>query len=368
MENTSVFMVLKSCPIGIIAVDKSGNILFANPELDKIFGYSHNELLNQKVEILIPELMHENHVKYRNDYFANPIVKSMGYSRELFGVNKNGKEVPVEVGLCPFAAESGDLVIASIIDISERKNYENNLKKSNEELEQFAKSNEELEQFAYIASHDLKAPLRAITNLVNWIEEDLGVVSDNTKENFDLLKQRVYRMESLINGILEYSRIGRRDTEEINVDLNDILDQIKQDIDLRDIKLEIKQLPVIEINPVRIKQVFINLISNAIKYHNKFDGAGWVKVYVEDNKNNYRFAVEDNGMGIDKKYHEKIFQIFQTLQPKDDYDSTGIGLALVKKIVLGLNGKIWVESEEGYGSKFVFTIPKENNESKHTFS
>lgn len=228
-----------------------------------------------------------------------------------------------------------------------------------EHTESLEKSNKELDQFAYIVSHDLKAPLRAISNLATWVQEDLGdSLADETKANFNMLKGRVARMESLINGILEYSRIGRAEIPSENIDTGKLVNEAVELLaPPSHIKLEVDPLmPVVEAPKVMLLQVFSNLISNAIKYNDKKEGL--IKISAQENENAFEFSVQDNGPGIEPEYHEKIFVIFQTLQSRDKFESTGIGLTIVKRIVNARGGRIWVESAPGKGSKFIFSWPK----------
>jgi len=216
------------------------------------------------------------------------------------------------------------------------------------------KSNEELSQFAYVASHDLKAPLRAVANLSTWIAEDIQEGKDVSK-SVTLIKNRIIRMENLINGLLEYSRIGRMHTEVELIDLQKLMKELEE---THSVKITIpKPLPVIEYNSLRIGQVFSNLVGNSIKHHHDINNIQ-ISVLCEEKSHEYILSVVDNGPGIAPQYHQKIFEIFQTLRPKDEVESTGIGLSLVKKIIEDNDGKIWVESQEGFGSKFSFTIPK----------
>ena len=217
----------------------------------------------------------------------------------------------------------------------------------------------QLEDFAYIVSHDLKAPLRAVNQLATWISEDYAKSFDEEgKEQMNLLIGRVKRMSSLIDGILEYSRIGRIKGKEEEVDLNIVA---KETIEIlappENIQVIIEnELPVVFGDRVRIGQVFQNLISNAMKYMDKPEGE--IKIDCKDEGSHWKISVADNGPGIERKYYEKIFQIFQTLESKDTRESTGIGLTLVKKIVELHGGNIWVKSEVGKGSTFLFTIKK----------
>ncbi len=220
-------------------------------------------------------------------------------------------------------------------------------------------ANKDLKDFAYVVSHDLKAPLRAISQLAGWIAQDhADALNSEGKQQIDLLLGRVRRMDNLIDGILQYSRIGRVVETEKQVDLNILVPEV---IDLiappEDVKVYIDGLlPSIKCEETRLRQVFQNLIENAVKHMNK--PGGEVRIACETENDQWRFSVADDGPGIDPKYHEKIFQMFQTLAPRDKIESTGIGLTLVKKIIELNGGKIWVESELGRGSVFFFTLPR----------
>lgn len=221
------------------------------------------------------------------------------------------------------------------------------------------RKNEELNQFAHIVSHDIKAPLRGIDNVVSWIEEDHDLdIPPKVKEYIGLIKGRVIRAENLLNGILSYSRIGREVQPKEMVNLDEMLEEIKSYMPPKpDISLIIQpNLPRLTTERLPLFQVFSNLISNAYKYHDKPDG--FVKVYCQEYPLFFIFFIEDNGPGIAKNYHEKIFAIFQTLQERDSFESTGVGLAIVKKILADRKLDIEVKSEPGSGSIFSFTWPK----------
>ena len=221
------------------------------------------------------------------------------------------------------------------------------------------RKNEELGQFAHIVSHDLKAPLRGIDNVVTWIEEDHAQeLTPKVKEYVSLIKGRLIRAENLIQGILLYARVGRDLPEREDVDLNMLLQETIENIAPEShVLVEVqKDLPVILTERIPLQQVLSNLVSNAIKYHDKTEGKIWINFRNEPS--HYTFIVKDNGPGIDRVYHEKIFQIFQTLQERDSFESTGVGLAIVKKILDDRKQTITVISSPGNGSTFVFTWPK----------
>lgn len=219
--------------------------------------------------------------------------------------------------------------------------------------------NKELNDFAYVVSHNLKAPLRGIGSLATWLASDYADVLDDTgKEQLQLLLDRAKKMESLIESVLKYSRVGRiREDREV-VDTNELVDSsVEMIAPPENVQVSIEgKLPWVEGERTRLEQVFQNLIGNAVKFIDK--PVGFVTISCADEGAMWRFAVKDNGPGIDSRYYDQIFQIFQTLSPPDDKGSTGIGLTLVKKIVEMHGGTIWVESNLGEGSTFFFTLPK----------
>ena len=249
------------------------------------------------------------------------------------------------------------------LNITDRKLNEETVRQRAAEIARVARdlkrTNEELDQFAYITSHDLRAPLRGIANLSQWIEEDMGDrFTPEAHQQMELLRGRVHRMEAMIDGILEYSRIGRVKVETQQIDVGALLAEV---IDMLDppagFEIVVEPgMPVVVGHKLRVQQVFMNLLGNAIKHHDK--PAGRVVVSCRKLDGFYEFAVADNGPGIAPQYHEKVFVIFQTLQPRDKVEGTGLGLSLVKKIVEAEGGTITLESQPGVGTTFRFTWPR----------
>jgi PAS domain S-box-containing protein len=267
-----------------------------------------------------------------------------------------------EQGVGVFARRKLMAIEGFITDINDRKMAEESLKRTMADL---AASRADLEQFAYIASHDLRAPLRAINNLVQWIEEDLEPhLEGDTHKNINLLKGRVKRMEKMIDDILEYARAGRLGVDLERVDTAEVLREI---VDLLNppegFKVIISpRMPVFRTAKIPFQQVFSNLIDNAIKHHHS--PRGRVVVSVIETRSFHEFTVSDDGPGIPEKHHAEIFRMFKTLKSRDQVEGTGVGLALVDKILERLGGEIRLLSSPGHGCTFRVRWPKTWQEEK----
>ncbi|MBD2766542.1 CHASE3 domain-containing protein [Hymenobacter sp. BT664] len=220
------------------------------------------------------------------------------------------------------------------------------------------KRNQELDQFAYVASHDLKAPLRGVTTIVKWIEEELAAeLSPQLRTYLDQMKGRLSRLEDLINGLLAYARVGRTAQPTETVDVAQLLAEVAELVVPPDFSLAVgPNMPTLLTDRLGLQQVFTNLLSNAVKYHQR--GAGNLAVTCQDEGSHYEFRVQDDGPGIAPEYHQKIFLLFQTLRDRHTAESTGIGLSIVQKIINEHQGTIRVESSPGQGAGFIFTWPK----------
>lgn len=236
---------------------------------------------------------------------------------------------------------------------------------SSRAIEELEEMNRELTDFAHIVSHDLKAPLRGIRSIVQWMVQDWDdKLDDEDKVQIDHLTRRVARMQNLIDGILAYSKAGHGVRELERVDPNVLVLEV---VDIlsppKGISVRIAPaMPTVRFSDVQFTQIMQNLISNAVNHMGKPEGV--VDVQWRDTAGFWEFSVADNGPGIPKKHHEKIFEVFQVLAPRDEKESTGVGLAVVKKIVEAGGGQVWVESKEGEGSTFYFTLPKLNDREK----
>lgn len=275
---------------------------------------------------------------------------------------------PIQVTTIPYQNDKGEWLVAEVnVDITERKKAEMALEESNKNLEstvwELKRSNRELRDFAYAAAHDLKAPLRAMGTIADWLCTDYaGKLDRQGAEQLRLLKLRAQRMSRLIDGILQYAEIEQADTRTSAVDLNilvkDVIAHIAppENVEI----IVVANLPTVLYAEAHLAQVFGCLIANAVTYLDKPKGR--ITVGCTHDADFWKFSVADNGRGIDEKHFDRIFRIFQTLSPRDRFETTGIGLALARKIIEMYGGKIWVESKVRRGSTFFFTLPKQQLE------
>jgi PAS domain S-box-containing protein len=369
-------LLVEACPCGMIMTDADGHIVLVNAEADRMFGYAHDELLGKSIEVLVPAPMRAAHGKQRDKLLERPQARRMGAGRDLSGVRKDGTSIAVEIGLNTVRTGDGLMVLSAIIDITERKQAEERARelqtqvvKGAQQGKQAAEAaalrlelvNAELEAFAHAASHDLKAPLRVIDNASKWLEEDLhDFLSGETRDNMNLLRGRVGRMEKLLDDLLEYSRIGRAiDGSHTQFVAGDVLMGEVLALVALPPGFTVKVSPDfagIHVPSMPLRQIMLNLVGNAIKHHD--EDRGCIEVTVEDRGTHYAFAVKDDGPGIPAQFHDQIFKMFQTLRPRDQVEGSGMGLAMVRKNIEVCGGTLELNSAEGQGSIFHFTWPK----------
>lgn len=343
----------------VIIANQRGEIEWVNDAYSRTLGYSFNEARG----INYFDLLHQqSKVQDEVHNLLDCINKRKSYTGEIYLTQKNGEIIWLSMQMTPVNMANNQLQFVFVQnDISERKQSEERLAEYYRSLE---KANKELDKFAYVVSHDLKAPLRAISNLSTWIEEDMGgQLTEDSRQHFNMIKGRVMRLEALINGILEYSRADRVKGTESLTNVNQLVDDVYEMLVL-DQKVDLtidNALPEFITDKLKLHQVFSNLISNAIKHCDK--EVIKINLGCKEFVDYYQFYVEDNGPGIEPQFYEKIFVIFQTLLARDVMESTGVGLAIVKKIIDERGGKIWVESEIGVGTKFIFEWPKKAKQS-----
>jgi PAS domain S-box-containing protein len=328
--------VIEASPYGKLLIDEKGIIQLINRSLLELFGYQREELLGKNMDILLPERYRENHASLRDAYAKRPSLRPMGAGRDLTGRHKNGTEIPIEIGLNPVESDKGRLTLAVVTDISERKRLMLSLKQANAHLE----------EFTYVASHDLKSPLRGIADLLEWIIEDLGAdTTPSVSNNIDRIKIRINRMERLIDDLLTYARAGKRAKESTLVNITQLFTGIIEMHLVPDNFKIIQSINIQEIQAAKtpLEIVLRNLFSNALKHH---DGESpCIEISAEPSGSYCLFQLKDNGPGIPAAAHDRVFRLFQTLKSSDT--SSGIGLALAKRLTESHGGQIELVANDG---------------------
>ena len=367
--------LLEAAPDAMVVVNQAGEIVLVNVQAERQFGYRRDELLGQKVKEIIPEGFAERLTADATRSTVEALAQQIGMGIELSGRRKDGSEFPIEIMLSPLENAGGILVTAAIRNITARKQSERDnaelelrldrakqLAISNQALEQ---SNLELKQFAYVASHDLQSPLRSISGFVQLLKlEYEGKFDEQAQDWIRRTVEAVAQMQTLIRDLLSYSRVEAHSGNLTRIAFLDIVNDARSLLEssIRDSGAQVTCGPLPEImgNRSQLVQLVLNLIANGLTYRS--DQLPQVHVSAERGEGEWAFSVRDNGIGIDPKYHEQIFEIFKRLHHQKDYPGTGIGLAICRRTVNRHGGRIWVESEPGHGSTFYFTIPAEKEQ------
>jgi PAS domain S-box-containing protein len=359
--------IVNSSDDAIIGKTLEGIITSWNPGAEKMFGYSAAEAIGQPMLMLFPR----ERVKEEEEILARIARGETVEHFETVRVTKSGKLVNVSATISPIRDENGRITGASKIarDITERKQAENEIRRLNIELEgrviartaELAAANKELEAFSYSISHDLRAPLRAINGFAGIVLEDFGPqLPGEARGYLERIRNGGRRMGELIDDLLAFSRLGRQAVNRQAVDpakiVREVLDELKPQQDGRQIEVRIGELPACQGDPALLKQVWVNLISNAIKYTRGREPAVVEIGSAGKNGGGICYFVRDNGAGFDMQYANKLFGVFQRLHRADEFEGTGVGLAIVQRIVHRHGGRVWAEAETGRGATFYFTL------------
>ncbi|MFY7671056.1 sensor histidine kinase [Tenacibaculum sp. MEBiC06402] len=349
-KSTELKGVFENIVDAYVVMDLSGNVLKFNDAATALFGY---DVRREPLNVL--DLIYHEDEEYAMTSFEQLKIKGFfkNYEARILTKNEEIKWVHINASVI-FDTKNLPIAAQGIVrDITQLKLLEDQKEQILKKLE---KSNEELYEYAHVVSHDLKSPLRTIDALVSWVKTDnIESFDEETIQNLDLIEKTVENMDNLISDILNFSSADCA-TEEVDVDLNKVLHNIKTTLFIpENITLKVcSDLPVVKGDSTKFQQLFQNLISNAIKFNDK--DKGLIEVDYTEEATFYQFRIKDNGVGIEKEFHEKIFKVFQALTKRED--STGIGLSIVKKIVDLYKGNIWLESTPKIGTTFYFTIKK----------
>ena len=346
--------IVETANEGILIIDNEALVTYANKKLTDMLGYSLEEGIGRPIWGFVSDKSEEV-VKLNLEKNRQGINDSY----ELQLIKKDGSFLWTHLSYKALFNKDGKFVgsLSMLTDITERKTAEETLKSK---LEELAVSNAELEQFAYVSSHDLQEPLRMITSYLQLLQMRYqGNLDDKADKYINFAVDWASRMQNLIHALLEFSRVSTRNRELEPTNCKFILNQALSNLKLmiRDNKATISHDPLPEViaDPTQLGQVFQNLIFNGIKFHR--EEAPKIHISAEIKASEWVFSVQDNGIGIDPKYSERIFEIFKRLHKREEYSGTGIGLAVCKRIIERHGGHIWVESEVGKGSTFYFTLP-----------
>jgi PAS domain S-box-containing protein len=353
--------LLEAAPDAMVVVNQVGEIVLLNVQVEKQFGYRRDELLGQKVKNIIPEGFAERLIADGTRTAAEALAQQIGTGIELIGRRKDGSEFPIEIMLSPLESPEGILVTAAIRNITERKRAEQHLVKTVAELN---RSNDELQQFAYVASHDLQEPLRMVASYTQLLAERYkGRLDSDADEFIAYAVDGSNRMQVLIQDLLAYSRAGTngKALRKISSDnaLTEALANLRATIQESGAVVTHDSLPLITTDGTQLAQIFQNLVGNAIKYRSAAVPNVHISA-VKNGGNEWIFSVRDNGLGIDPQYFDRIFVLFQRLHGQTEFKGTGIGLAICKKMLERLGGRIWVESQPEKGSTFHFALPEKD--------
>lgn len=364
-------LIIESSLDAFVSINATGTIIDWNLEAEKIFGWTRNEAIGKHVtELVSPSVFKDRQLKNLEQILSQESSRLLNQRLQVLARHKSGREFPVEYGFFRIKDKNGYIYCSFVNDITERLEIERKRQQINQELERMVqertaelqRSNDELHQFAKVASHDLQEPLRSIEGFAQLLAKRYKDRLDQDANEFiDFILDGTSRMEQLIQAVLVHSSVDATEDDlalsgtDVGSVIQEVLANLSQSITERGATFNISTMPVVAVNRSLLIQLFQNLIGNAIKYTGS--NVPQITISAELTVNEWLFSVQDNGIGIDSKYAEKIFDMFARLHGRTKYSGTGMGLAICKKIVESHGGRIWMESEIGQGSIFFFTLP-----------
>jgi len=366
--------VIETALDAVVLMDGDGVVHEWNPAAEKMFGFKRTEMVGKKMaEMIIPPYLRAAHYTGMARYLAEGHSVILGQRYETIAQRADGTEFPVELAVMEMPPDGVRMFTGYISDITERKRGEENMKRFNQELEesvtkrteQLEAANKELEAFSYSVSHDLRAPLRHINGFVEILQTSAKeALSDEDRELLDTIADSARHMGKLIDDLLNFSRMGRTELRFLPVKLDSIvqeaLKEMRSEMQHREVDLKLGALPEVEGDPAMLRQVFINLISNALKYSRDRHPAR-IEISSEETATEYVITVRDNGVGFDPAYAHKLFGVFQRLHSPQQFEGTGIGLAIVRRVIARHGGRVWAEGQVDQGAAFFISLLRKRN-------
>ena len=360
--------LVEAVPAAVLVAGSDDRIRYASTQTGAVLGYRPKELLGRPFDILIPERARPLHAGHAARYLRDPRPRPMDTVRGLVALHKDGTEVPVDISLNPIVIDDELVVMAMVRDVTEQTRAEAEIRALNEDLEQrvrqrtaeLEESNSELDAFCYSVSHDLRAPLRAIDGFARILEDETGsVLAPPAQLHLHRVRQSAQQMGRLIDALFDLSRLGRRSLSIVPVELRplvrEVLGGLQRELDGRAVEISIGDLPTVPADRTLLRQVLANLLSNALKFTRNRDRAR-IEVGSYEEAGTPVVYVRDNGSGFDMRHADKLFTVFQRLHAAEEYEGSGIGLALVARIVRRHGGRIWAEGAPEEGATFSFTL------------
>ena len=356
--------LLESVPDAILIVDAAGRITLANAQAERLFGYPREELLGHSVDRLLSPEAREMHKLYCGNNLSAPELRPMTDSLDIYAIRKDGSHVPIDVNLNPIELSDGVAAVASIRDITQRKQAESEIRELNHRLAnhvtELTALNHELEAFSYSVSHDLRAPLRSIDGFSQALLEDYhGQLDAQGRDYLVRVRDASRRMSSLIDDLLLLSRITRAEMTKTTLDMsamaNEILDELRRADPRRTVECAVEADLVVDADPRLLRVALTNLLDNAWKFTAKRPAAK-ITVGKQERDGDIAYYVTDNGAGFDLTYVDKLFGVFQRLHSVDDFPGTGVGLAIVQRVIQRHGGKVWADAAVDRGATFYFTL------------
>lgn len=363
--------IIESAMDAIVSVNENMVVVLFNAAAEQMFGCPISEALGQPLDRFLPDRFHNEHQKYIRAFGQTGVTnRTMGALGDIMGRRMDGTEFPIEASISQVEADGSKIYTAILREITGRKQAEAHSQQLNEALEQrvaertaqLAAANNELEAFAYSVSHDLRAPLRAIDGYTRILEEDYEPFLDaEGRRVCAVVRDEAQRMGQLIDGLLTFSRLSRLEMKHSSINNRQLVDSVLESLspptERQQLDLRIAPLPQAMGDPALIRQVWHNLLANALKFSSKRPRA-IIEIRGEERENDVLYSVRDNGAGFDMRYADKLFGVFQRLHSEREFEGTGVGLAIIQRIIHRHNGRVWVESEPDQGATFYFTLPR----------